>query len=162
MKTKYLIITLFFISIISCKKETKNDIINNSEITNTIKNGDFCYQYIIENSYKIKDSIIIENDFINISLTLNNNNVIGNYKLTSKNEVPINGTFKGKLKNNIITSIHTYKRDSIISKDELILKVENNQLSILGGEKELINGINMFINKDNGEYILNLNKINCN
>lgn len=164
MKLKILLITLLLISFISsCRTDRKKELQPNNETNVSIqKNQKLCFLYEMDNSYEKEGKTIIEKDFIEVDLTINNDKVEGEYKITSNKKIENLGHFIGTIENDIITSIHTYKRNGKLLKDELIFKLEDHQISILGGEKKEINGVNMFVDKSKGEYMLQLPKVNCN
>jgi len=167
MKIKVLLLTLFiFITFISCKKDNKaNTNIETEQKQESIfqiEQGKHCYQYIISNSYKKDGKVINEKDYIDINFNIKDKDVDGTYVVTASDGKISEGHFVGSINNNIITTIHTYKNDKEILKDELVFKVDANKIAILGGEKKLINGVNMFIDKSKCDYMMDLTKINCN
>jgi hypothetical protein len=151
----------------SCKKDPKKT--SHSDTTEQkqekpfqLNQGKHCYQYIMENSYKKDGKLVTEKDFINIIFSINNKAIEGDYIITSKKGEINNGHFVGNINNDIITTIHTYKNTNKILKDELIFKVFADKIAILGGEKKLIDGVNMFVDKSKCDYMMELEEINCN
>lgn len=166
MKTK-LLSALFIISILvmSCKKDTKNQLNSTPKIEENIK-GDIndekqCFLFILENSYEKDGKTITNKDHVTINLTIDNKNVEGDYKVTSQNGKIDGGHFVGTLSENIITSVHIYENNNQTLKDQFILKIEPNKISVLGGEKKLIDGVNTFVDQSKGIYILELPRVNC-
>jgi len=162
--TSTIIIALLFIS---CKKEkTVNnqptDLENSNELKNEINNKQNCFLYVMDNSYKKDGELITQKDHISINFSINGEKVEGEYKIISNKETINIGNFVGTITKNIITTINTYKKANKTFKDELIFKIEQHQLSILGGEKELINGVNMFVDKSKCNYMMQLPRIKCN
>lgn len=142
----------------ACKKEKTTS--NNT--TNIENNNKLCFQYIMENSYLKEGEIFNQKDYIIINLTIKDGKSEGEYKISTDNNKTISsGQFIGTIKNNIITSIHTYTKGKDTLKDEFILKLETHQISMLGGEKELINNVSMFIDPAKGEYMMQLPKVDC-
>jgi len=168
MNSKSLILIFTFTTILfSCKKEStkainSDNIEQKQEIVFQLEQGKHCYQYIMDNSYKKDGELIVEKDFINIHFNLNNKLIEGDYIITSKKGNINNGHFTGNINKDLITTIHTYKNNNDLLKDELVFKVSSDKIAILGGEKKLINGVNMFIDKSKCDYMMELAKINCN
>ena len=167
MKTKLLaLIFTILISFYSCRKESKKTINTDNteqkqESTFHLEQGKHCYQYIMDNSYKKDGELVVEKDAINITFNLNNKAIEGDYIIASKKGEINNGHFIGNIDEDIITTIHTYKNVDKVLKDELIFKVFPNKIAILGGEKKLIDGVNMFTDKTKCDYMMELSKINC-
>ncbi len=169
MKIKKLLNALAIILILttSCKTDKKNDIsIDSKEIKtehNFTNDEKQCFMLVIDSSYKKDGEVIKDNDYVSVNLTIKDKNVEGEYIISSKSTKNKNGgTFVGTINNNIIDCIHTYKKGDKFLKDELVFKLETNQISILGGEKKLENGINIFVDKNKCDYMMQIPRINCN
>ena len=167
MKTKILTSFILITMILfSCKKENKKTIVTDTteqkqESPYILKQGKHCYQYVLDNSYKKEGKLVEEKDYININFNLSNNKVEGDYIINSKEGNINNGHFIGDINKDIITTIHTYKNDKEVLKDELVFKVFSDKIAILGGEKKLVNGVNMFVDKAKCDYMMELSQINC-
>ncbi len=158
--TLFTLVLSFSLLMISCKKETKA--ITNDTIE-TLKNneGNHCFLYIMENTYEVEGKKITDKDYISINLKIENSNVNGSYKVTSKEGIVSDGDFSGSIEKNIITGIQTYKSNGKVLKDEMVFKMDSIQISILGGEKKLIDGVNMFVDKSKSDYMMQLPRVEC-
>ncbi len=169
MKAKFFLMSVSFITILtftSCKTDSKKKD-NSSEDTKTelksnTQDQRMCFMYEMDSSYKKEGKTIIQKDYISVDLALDGKKATGEYKIANNKETISDGHFEGTINDNIITTIHTYTKGGKTLKDELVFKLDPNKISILGGEKKLINGVNMFVDKSKGEYMLDLPKINCN
>ena len=162
MKFKLLIL-LLTLATISCKKENKNSITSTAnEITYLVKQGKHCFSATIENNIPNNEKTIIEKDYLNINLNIIDNQVNGQYNFISNEKKVSDGNFTGTITANIVTAIYTFSQNEIIFKEELVFKIEKDQLSLLGGEKIEKNGINIFTDKSKGIYMLQIPKIDCN
>lgn len=165
MKLKIIILVLL-ITTVSCKKESKKltvDSPETEELTVYVANdGRHCFLSEIKNkTIKGKDTII-EKDYLNVNLIIDSNNVTGQYSFTPTSGEANKGDFVGTIKDNVITSIYTYTQKGKESKEEIIFKVERNQISLLGGEKIEREGTFYFKDKTKGIYMIQIPKINCN
>ena len=161
---RHLILLFLFIAIISCKKENKKTITNTAieEISNyKATEGKHCFISAIENKVLKGKDTILEKDYLRVNLNINGKKVSGQYSFTTSNSVSNEGFFEGSIENNIITSIYTYKQNNKEAKEEIIFKLEENQISVLGGEKEERDGIYYFKDKAQGIYMIQIPKINC-
>ena len=121
MKTKLftstIIIALLFIS---CKKEkninNQPDLENSNELKNEINNKENCFLYVMDNSYKKDGELITQKDHISINFSINGEKVEGEYKIISNKDTIDIGNFVGTITKNIITTIHTYKKQTKPSK----------------------------------------------
>jgi len=169
MKAKFFLMSVSIFAILtffSCKTDSKKKN-NTSEETKTELNSDNpdqrkCFMYEMDSSYEKDGKTIVQKDYISVDLVLEGEKATGEYKISNSKEILSDGHFVGTIKNNIITTIHTYNKGGETLKDELIFKLDSNKISILGGEKKLVNGVNIFIDKSKGEYMLEIPKINCN
>ena len=165
MKLKIIILTLILVSV-SCKKESKKTIEETSKIEvvtpYVAENGRHCFMSEIDNkTVKGKDTII-EKDYLNVDLVINNKNVEGQYSFTPNTGKANDGKFVGTIEDNIITSIYTYKQDDKEAKEEIVFKLEKNQISLLGGEKVEKEGVFYFKDKSKGIYMIKIPRVNCN
>lgn len=160
----HLILLSLFIAIISCKKESKKTITNSiveSTSNYIVKNGKHCFISVIENKILKGKDTILEKDYLRINLEVEDKKVGGQYNFTPSNGSVNEGNFIGLIDNNIITSIYTYTQNNKIAKEEIIFKLEENQISVLGGEKEERDGIYYFKDKSQGVYMIQIPKVNC-
>ena len=161
MKFKTILLVLTLVTI-SCKKEAKNELTKNvATTTYQIEQGKHCFSTVIEDDVSSTEEKTTTNDSLNINLSVTNNDVSGVYNFISNNEKNSTGHFVGTVSNNIITSIYTYTKNEKEYKEELIFKVEKNQISLLGGEKIKKNEVNIFADKSKGIYMLQIPRINC-
>lgn len=165
MKIKLFTLILLIVTV-SCKKDAKTKLDNNSDTVQGIDksataNGEHCFTYIMKNSVQIDGEEFIEKNFVIVNLTIVDNVVKGAYKVTSNKREANDSYFVGTLNENLITCIQTYKRGEETLKDEMVFKIEANQISILGGEKKLQEGVNMFVDKAKCDYMMQLPRVGC-
>lgn len=159
MKTKLFTLILFVLTItIACKTEKKQGIENTLE---NLEKKEHCFKYVLQNSYELDGEKIIENDFVIVNITIESDTVRGEYKVVSSKGEVNDSFFVGTIKNGIITGIQTYTQGNETLKEEMIFKIDINKIGILGGEKELKNGVNVFIDKSKGDYMMELPRVDC-
>jgi len=142
---------LFTCSLISCKKEKKaieNTVTETKEIT--LNQGKHCFFSKIKNNQLILEA------------TIDNDSIFGNYDYYPEKGKPNKGNFKGVLNGNIANTVCKFTQDNKTIKEEFIFKIDKNKVSILGGEKEKINGVWRFVDKSKGVYMNDLPRRNCN
>jgi len=166
MKIKLFTLILIIVAI-SCKKDTKPKSDQNLDIPKDMTksataNGEHCFTYIMKNTANVDGEEFIEQSFVTVNLTIiNDKTVRGEYKVTSSKGEANDDYFEGTLDENIITAIQTYKRGSETLKDEMVFKIEANKISILGGEKKIKDGVNMFVDKSQCDYMMELPRVEC-
>ncbi len=164
MKIK-LIILVLLVTIVSCKKDKKNsieDITTTKNVVFKINDGKNCFKEIIENrTIKNKKEVVETNELI-INLDINGNNVSGNFDYIPFEEKVNKGNFTGIIKDNIATTICLFNQNGNLKKEEVVFKIEENKISILGGEKQEIDGIWKFKDISKGFYMNEIPRVNCN
>ncbi len=160
-KKPLLIIAILLVSLLSCKKDKVKESSNITLKTYQVTQGKHCFKSIMEQPVIKGKDTITGSDYLIVEVTILNNEVTGIYNYVSKSNPENNGTFIGTIKNNIITAIHTYNSTSKKSKQELVFKIEEKQISLLGGEKINKNGISVFKDKSKGVYMISIPRISC-
>lgn len=148
---KIIFILFLTLSLTSCKKEKKvttEDTSNKKEYS--LNEGKHCFYS------KIEDNNLI------LNATIKNDSIFGNYDYIPKKGKANKGLFKGILNDNIANTICEFTQNNKKVKEELVFKITKEKVSILGGEKEEINGIWRFKNKKEGVYMNDIPRINCN
>jgi hypothetical protein len=100
-------------------------------------------------------------DRLYFNFEMNGNKITGNYNFSPSSGEMSKGHFNGTVENNIATTIYAYKFKNKDKKEELIFKIDEKQVSILGGEKIEKNGINVFKDKSKGVYMIDIPRIDC-
>jgi hypothetical protein len=146
---KISIFLLLSLTIISCKND-KNKTLKNNQLENILYEGKHCF------FSKIEDNNLV------LEATIFNDSIKGNYDYYPKNGNINKGNFKGTLNGNVASTICEFSLDGKKIKEELVFKIDKNKVSILGGEKKEVNGVWLFIDKNNGIYMNDIPRRNCN
>lgn len=146
-----ILVLIAVLSLNSCKKEKKATMQKNAmQNESFLTNGKHCFYSKIEDNNLILDA------------TIKNDSITGNYDYIPKNGKPNKGIFVGTLEGNIANTICEFTQNDKKIKEELIFKISKDKVSILGGEKEEKNGVWRFQNKNNGIYMNDIPRRNCN
>ncbi|MEE9349079.1 MAG: hypothetical protein V3U80_03465 [Flavobacteriaceae bacterium] len=161
MKLNIFLILIIFLQI-SCKKEQKISTETKEITTQTIdlSKGKHCFESVLKNDIN-DDEKVSKKDILNVTVNINEGNVTGTYNFLPHNNDSSVGNFTGTVKDNIITSIYSYSKNNIELKEEVVFKIENKHISLLGGEKVKKEGIFYFKNKSNGIYMIQIPRILC-
>jgi len=80
-------------------------------------------------------------DTTSVKLTIIGNEVIGTYNWIPAGKDSARGTLTGTIKNKVITAIYDYVIEGSNQKEEMIFKMEINQLLVKKGALEEVDGI---------------------
>ncbi len=164
MKIKVIILVLL-VTILSCKKEKKNSLEDTATTKNVvfkINDGKNCFKEIIENrTLKNKKEVVETNELV-INLNVEGKNISGNFDYIPFEGKVNNGNFTGTIKGNIARTICVFDQNGNLKKEEVVFKIEENKISILGGEKEKIDDVWKFKDISKGFYMNEMPRIDCN
>lgn len=164
MKKLNLILCVLFISLMSCKKDTKKSTETKDALDNkpfVITNGRQCFKSVVKNKVQKDGKEIVENNVLEVLLTIDNENVQGEYNYYPFEDKENKGSFVGTMNANIATTICEFTRNKKSVKEEVVFKIEKNNISILGGEKEEVDGVWKFKNKEKGFFMNEIPRIDC-
>ncbi len=113
------------------------------KVSSSIKNGTTCYQ-------KVENKVV----FTKCQLTIKGEDVSGKYNWEPNQKDGAAGTFKGKIKGNIITGIYTYVIEGSKQKEEITFMLDNGVLKEGVGEHgdPKADGISYFTDKSKIKY----------
>ncbi len=159
---KYAAILFSFILLFACKNDSTTKTANNinepsTEITEpeeTMLTNIYCFvsSYGVNPNYQ---------DTTRVKLTIIGDEVTGNYDWIPAEKDSARGTLTGTIKNGIITAIYDYMIEGSKQKEEVVFKMEVNQLLVKKGELEEVDGILKLKNPATAEFSEVIPRVIC-
>lgn len=100
-------------------------------------------------------------DTTTVKLTIIGNEVTGRYDWIPAEKDSARGTLTGTIKNGIITAIYDYMIEGNNQKEEVVFKMEVNQLLVKKGKLEEIGGILKLKNPETAEFSEAIPRVIC-
>jgi len=158
------IILALFISVVAlaCQNNstTKKETTNNSSVAENITEPE---ETVLTNTYCFiaSEGDGAYQDTTAVKLVVIGNEVTGNYNWIPAGKDAARGTLSGTINNGIITAIYDYEIEGSNQKEEMIFKMEVNQLLVKKGVLEDVEGILKLKDPDNAKFSEAIPRVLC-
>lgn len=156
---RILFLFIAFISLFACKNSPTEQESNSStqaitEPEETMLTNTYCFllSYGVDANYQ---------DTTTVKLTIIGDEVTGSYDWIPAQKDSARGTLTGTIKNGIITAVYDYMIEGSQQKEEVIFKMEVNQLLVKKGELEEVGDMLKLKNPETAKFSEVIPRIIC-
>ena len=153
--------SLLFSLCVSCQNKSNNQSTSIEEPTvaskepeETVLNTTYCFRLTAGASTTFQDTTLVQ-------LTVIGNEVMGQYDWIPAGKDSARGSLTGTVKNGIITAIYDYVIEGSKQKEEMIFKLEVNQLLVKKGALMEVDGILKLKNPAEAKFTEILPRVLC-
>lgn len=100
-------------------------------------------------------------DSLYIRLDILGNLANGVYAWLPQKQDQMKGSFQGSLEGNLVTAIYTYTLEGETGKKEVLFKVEDGRLRVGTGDMEVVEGVNLFMDKSQVSFSEAVPEVDC-
>ena len=136
------------------KTETVEELESTQEPEETVLTNRYCFLSTTGTDPNYQDTV-------QIKLLVIGNEVTGSYDWIPADKDSARGTLTGTMDNKIITAIYDYVIEGSNQKEEMIFKMEVNQLLVKRGELEEVDGLLKLKNPDEAKFSEVIPRIIC-